>query len=105
MGQDVTYTLTASNQGPDDEPDAVVTCPLPSDVVFCLGELRGGLVSHAGARRVDGQPRAAGVGASAVVTVVLVPQAAAAGTLTTSFTIQGQQRGSGAVEQHGGCDR
>ena len=35
VGQDVTYTVTVSNQGPDDEPDAIMTLPVSSEsIVF-----------------------------------------------------------------------
>ena len=53
VGQDVTFTVTVSNQGPDDEPNAVMTCP----VVECglrLGKLPPGLDPIAGRRALDG---------------------------------------------------
>jgi uncharacterized repeat protein (TIGR01451 family) len=90
VGQDVTYTLTVSNQGPNDEPDAVVTCPLPSDVAFASASYEAGWspTLALGMLTADLGPLASG--ATAVVTIVLVPQAAAVGTFTTSFSIQGQ---------------
>ncbi len=90
VGQDVTYTVTASNLGPDDEPDAIVTCPLSSDVAFASASyLPGWSPSLAnGLLTADLGPLPAG--GTATVTVVLIPQAAAAGTFTTSFSIQGE---------------
>ena len=90
VGQNVTYTLTVSNQGPNDEPDAVVTCLLPSDVAFASASYEAGWspTLALGMLTADLGPLASG--ATVVATVVLVPQAAAAGTFTMSFSIQGQ---------------
>ena len=90
VGQEVTYTVTVSNQGPDDEPDAIMTCPLSSNVAFASASyLPGWSPSLAnGLLTADLGPLPAG--GTAIVTVVLIPQAAAAGTLTTSFSIQGE---------------
>ena len=90
VGQNVTYTVTVSNQGPDNEPDAVVTCPLPSDVAFASASYLPGWspVLADGLLTADLGPLS--VGGTAIVTVVLIPQGAAAGTLTTSFSVQGQ---------------
>ncbi len=90
VGQDVTYTLTVSNQGPDDEPDAIVTCPLSSDVDFVSASYLPGWAPSvaSGVLTADLGPLAAG--ATANLTVVFVPQAAAVGSLTTTFTIAGQ---------------
>jgi uncharacterized repeat protein (TIGR01451 family) len=89
VGQDVAYTLDVSNQGPDDEPDASVTCPLSSDFVFVSanGTPGSGLSENDGVLTDDLGPLAAG--ATATVTLVLVPQAAAVGTVATTFVVQG----------------
>ena len=90
VGQDVTYTVTVSNQGPDDEPDAIMTVPLSSNLAFASASYLPGwspAVAN-GLLTADLGPLAAG--GTAIVTVVLIPQAAAAGTLTTSFSIQGE---------------
>ena len=90
VGQNVAYTLTVSNAGPDPEPDATVTCPLSSAVaVGSVTNPSGGQATvDSGILTDDIGPLAAG--ATATVTVVLVPQAAAAGQLTMNFSIAGQ---------------
>ncbi len=92
VGQNVTYTLSVSNLGPDLEPDATVTSPIPADAAFVsASETTGGTASVAnGILTADVGPLA--VGATAGVTVVLTPLAAAAGTFTASFSIQGQSQ-------------
>ena len=90
VGQDVIYTLTASNQGPDDEPDAVVTCPLPSDVAFASASYEAGWSPTLAQGMLTANLGPLASARTAVATIVLVPQAAAAGTFTMSFSIQGQ---------------
>jgi uncharacterized repeat protein (TIGR01451 family) len=89
VGQDVTYTVKATNNGPDDEPDAIVTCPIASDVAFVSANDASGVASlNDGLLTANLGPLARG--ATSMLTVVLSPQAAAAGTQTTAFTIQGE---------------
>ena len=92
MGKKLFIRLRASNEGPDFEPDATVTCPISADASFISSNVStGGGVSVAnGAVTADVGPLA--VGATATVTVVLSPLAAAAGTFTASFSIQGQSQ-------------
>jgi uncharacterized repeat protein (TIGR01451 family) len=89
VGGNLVYTLTISNEGPDAEPDASLTCPIPSTVG--LGPPGDGSMGQAsvsnGIMTDDLGPLAAG--ATETVTVVLVPQAAAAGPLMTTFAIEG----------------
>ena len=90
VGQGVTYSVTVTNQGPNNEPDAIVTCPLSSNVAFASASYVPGwspLLAN-GLLTADLGPLAAG--GTALVTVILTPQAAAAGTLTTSFSVQGE---------------
>ncbi len=90
VGQPLTFSLTASNAGPNNEPDAEVTCDLPSDVVFSSATVNppgSGASVEQGVLTVDIGLLPAGL--SATVAIVVVPQAAAAGTLSMSFTIQG----------------
>ena len=90
VGQNVTYTLTVTNHGPDLEPDASVSCPMSSSVAF------GSATSPAGGQgsvddgvlTYDLGPLASG--ATATVLVVLVPQASAAGSLAASFAVAGE---------------
>jgi uncharacterized repeat protein (TIGR01451 family) len=93
VGQDLTFTLTAQNGGPDDEPDAVVTATLPSDVQFVSAG--SSLSSDGPAATVTHGVLTIAIGAldfgqSATVTAVVIPEAAAAGTLSIPFAIQGQ---------------
>ena len=90
VGQTVMYALTVSNQGPDAEPDAVVSFPASSAVAFVsANDLAGGTVLVSNGLVTDALgPLAAG--ASETVNVVLTPQAVAAGTLSMSFSVQGQ---------------
>ena len=89
VGQNVTYTVTATNGGPDDEPEPSVTCPIASDVAFVSANDRPGKTSvNNGLLTANLGPLAPG--ATDTLTVVLSPRAAAAGTLTTTFSIQGE---------------
>jgi uncharacterized repeat protein (TIGR01451 family) len=89
VGQDVAFTVTVSNQGPNDEPDAIMTLPVSANVAFASAMYLPGWSSTLadGLLTADLGPMPAG--GTAAVTVVLIPQAAAAGTLTTTFSIQG----------------
>jgi uncharacterized repeat protein (TIGR01451 family) len=92
VGQNVTYTISASNDGPDLEPDATLTCPIPAGASFVsASETTGGVASVAnGLMTANVGPLA--VGATADVSVVLTPLAAAAGMFSASFSIQGQSQ-------------
>ncbi len=93
VGQPLTFMLTATNAGPDNEPFAVVNCVLPSDVVFSSASSNPegpgpGPTVNQGVLTLDlGLLPAYG---SASAKIVVIPQAAAAGTLTMSFAIQGE---------------
>jgi uncharacterized repeat protein (TIGR01451 family) len=90
VGQPVTYTLTLTNSGPDDEPDAIVALAVPASVSVqsAGGGVSGAQPSVKGAEMTfDTGPLAAG--ATTTVTVVLVPQGGAAGTLATDFQVSG----------------
>ena len=55
VGQNITYTLNVSNNGLDDEPDAILACPLPPDVACSFGQLEPGPDAFAGSWAVDGR--------------------------------------------------
>ena len=90
-GQNVTYTISVSNLGPDDDADATVTSQLPSDVQFVSAATSTGgtpSVTQGGLLTADLGPLS--LGQSAVVTLVLTAEALSAETLTTEFSVQGQ---------------
>jgi uncharacterized repeat protein (TIGR01451 family) len=89
-GQDLTYTVTVSNLGPNDEPDAVVTSQLPADVqLVSASTSTGGTPSVTQGGLLTADLGALPAGQSAVVTLVVAPEALTAETLTTSFAVQG----------------
>ena len=92
VGQGLTYTITVTNQGPNDEPDAVLTSALPAGLTIASGGMsstqgtpptitQGILTADLGPLRTS---------AKAVVTLVGTPGPTAVGTLSTSFTVSGQ---------------
>ena len=90
VGQNITYTLDVSNAGPDDEPNAVLTLPFPTDLALVStsptpGKARPGV--SGGLFTADLGSLAAN--STAAFTLTLNPKAAAAGTLVTKFTVQG----------------
>jgi uncharacterized repeat protein (TIGR01451 family) len=90
VGQNLAYKLTVSNLGPADEPDAVLTCPLPASVeLVSAASSQGQAPSFAqGLITADLGPLAAGQSAEA--TFIVTPLAAAAGTLTSTFAVAGE---------------
>jgi uncharacterized repeat protein (TIGR01451 family) len=89
VGQELTYTLAVTNQGPNNEPDTSALCPIPSDAAFVRGNGTQGSPAtfNEGLAIVDLGPLASGV--TAQVTLVLVPLAAATGQFTSSFSVTG----------------
>lgn len=91
VGQDVVYTLTATNAGPFDEPAAVVSAQLPSDVILVSASTSQGslpTVDPQGLLTADLGALAAG--GTAVVTAVLAPGPAEVGAFPLAFQIAGQ---------------
>ena len=68
----------------------MVTCDLPASVDFASASYVAGWSPTLALGVLTANLGPLDAGASAIVTVVLDPQAAAAGTLTTTFAIQGQ---------------
>ena len=90
-GQNVTYTISVSNLGPDDDADATVTSQLPADVQFVSAATSTGgspSVTQGGLLTADLGPLSSGQ--SSVVTLVVTAEALTAETLTTEFSVQGQ---------------
>ena len=90
VGQNVTYTVTVSNNGLDDEPDAILACPLPPDVVVVSASSSQGQTPSLAHGQLTADLGLLAAGQTARVTLVVMPQAAAAGTLTTSFSVNGE---------------
>ena len=90
VGQPLTYTITVSNQGPDDEPDAVLSGALPPGMTV------DSLTSSQGdAPSLNGSILTADLGAlepteTATITLVVSPGASDTGPETAGFTVQGQ---------------
>ncbi len=95
VGQSLTVTLTLTNQGPNDEPDAVVTWPPVPALLFVPPA-----GSSAAAPAIDNgvltdDLGALAAGATTTVTLIFIPQASAAGSLNNvAFSIQGQDEDS-----------
>ncbi len=90
VGQNIQYVLSVSNQGPNVEPDAVVSWAVPGDANFFSDTCaQGAGVSTApGFVYVDvGQ---IGSGQAVGLTFVITPLAGAAGQFTTTFSVQGE---------------
>jgi uncharacterized repeat protein (TIGR01451 family) len=101
-GDDVTYTVNVSNNGPDTAESVVLTDDLPDGVIYDdaassaeCDETAPGVVTCNLGDMVNG----------ASVDVVIVVNAPAAGTLTNAATAtSGQCAGGRDADQHGQCD-
>ncbi|MCW2598924.1 MAG: hypothetical protein JWM02_753 [Frankiales bacterium] len=89
VGQVLTYTLTVLNSGPSNATGLTVSDPLPANVSFvsvtpspACGQAGGTVTCSLGALAS---------GASTTITVKVVPNAAAAGTITNTATVKGNQ--------------
>jgi uncharacterized repeat protein (TIGR01451 family) len=91
VGQPLTLIIDVTNNGPADEPDAVLSAALPSGVnVDSTSSTQGGDPPvNQGILTADLGPLAKGQ--TAVVTLVLTPGVSDVGTLTTGFSVQGQE--------------
>ena len=90
VGQGVPFVLNITNQGPNDEPDAVVSWPIPGDASFVSASCPEGSGSSIaqGIVSIDVGPVEQGQSVSA--TLVLMPLASAAGQFSTTFSVQGE---------------
>jgi uncharacterized repeat protein (TIGR01451 family) len=88
--QPLTFKVDVTNNGPADEPDAVLSAALPKGVeVDSTSSTQGGDPPvNQGILTADLGPLAAGQ--TAVVTLVVTPGASDVGTLTTGFSVEGQ---------------
>jgi uncharacterized repeat protein (TIGR01451 family) len=86
-GQNVTYTLTAHNDGPSDARDVVLTDPLDSETAFVSAAADQGTCTVIdGVLRCDIGTLAAGATAVATITVTLAPEAVSLVQNTATIT-------------------
>ncbi len=91
VGENLVYTLTATNAGPFDEPNAVVSAQLPSDMQFSSGSTSLGSPPNVDAQGLlTANIGDLAAGSTAVVSVSLIPGSAEVGAFPLSFQIQGQ---------------
>jgi uncharacterized repeat protein (TIGR01451 family) len=89
-GQTLKYTITVTNHGPADEPDADLTSALPAGVTFDSASSTQGVAPAVQQGVLTADLGLLPANQSAVVTLVVTPGAGAVGTLTETFTVQGQ---------------
>ena len=89
IGQPLGYSIVVANPGPTDEPDALVTIPLPPVVtmVACSADQGSGPSVSPSGILADLGPIP--MGASATVDLTVAPLAAALGPLTMTASVQG----------------
>ena len=89
IGQTLQYSLVVTNLGPADEPDAVVTAPIPSvvEMLSATASQGSGTSVQGGVLYADLGPIP--VGGSATVTLEVAPQASALGLLTMTAAARG----------------
>ncbi len=90
VGQNVEYLLSVSNQGPYNEPDAVVSWPVPADATFVSADCPQGSGTSVASGTVSVIVGAVGSGDTVDLTFVITPLAGAAGTFATTFSVQGE---------------
>ena len=90
VGQPLTYTIAVTNNGPLDEPDAVLSSALAAGLVVdsTTSSVGGDPPVSQGILTADLGPLLAGQ--TAVVTLVVTPGQPNVGMLTTGFSVQGQ---------------
>jgi len=99
-GPDMRFTLTATNDGPDPVPDAVVTDPVPSGTTVDSVTTTGGTCT--GSATLTCQLGALAAGQSATITVVL--QGTVAGAVTNIAVISSQTLTAAAAAAPGAGD-
>jgi uncharacterized repeat protein (TIGR01451 family) len=90
VGQALTYTITVTNQGPADEPDAVLTGSLPAGLTFQAMTSTQGTVPAIARGILTADLGTLPAGATAVVTLVGTPGPTAVGTPSAFFAVRGQ---------------
>ncbi len=90
VGQNITYLLNVSNQGPNDEPDASVSWPIPGDANFVSAFASQGDGTSINQAVVNVDLGLLRSGQTLPVTLTITPLAGAAGLFTTTFSVQGE---------------
>ena len=91
----LTYTITVSNNGPSTEPAAVVTDTLPPNVTIQSASTSiPGIRPSISGSKVTANLGALEAGAAATMTIVVVPQPAAVGTMVNTAQVTGQNADS-----------
>ena len=90
VGQNIGYLLNVSNQGPYDEPDAVVSWLVPADATFVSADCPQGTGTTVvgGVASMDVGP--IGSGDTVGLSVIITPLAGAAGQFAATFSVQGE---------------
>src|SRR5262249_7480237 len=90
VGQALTYTITVTNQGPADEPDAILTGPWPAGLILQSMTATQGPVPAITQGTLTANLGPLPAGATAVVTVVGTPGPTAVGTFSALFAVRGE---------------
>jgi uncharacterized repeat protein (TIGR01451 family) len=90
-GQQLSYTLAATNNGPSPATGVTITDPLPASLTFVSATSSQGTVSCDSSGTLTASLGSLANGASATVNVVTTVAASATGTVTNTATISGDQ--------------
>ncbi len=90
VGQPMTYVISVTNQGPADEPDAVLSSSLPAGFTVVSTRSTQGPTPSVSQGILTANLGTLASGATAQVTLVATPGTADVGVVTTGFSVQGQ---------------
>lgn len=90
VGQPMTCTITVTNQGPADEPNAVLSSSLPAGLTVVSTRATQGPTPAISQGILTANLGPLASGASAQVTLVVTPGATDIGVVTMGFSVQGQ---------------
>jgi uncharacterized repeat protein (TIGR01451 family) len=96
VGQNLTYTLTVTNNGPNSATGVTLTDTLPAGVTF-VSATPGAPTCTAAGGVVTCNLGTINSGANSVVTIVVTPQAAAVGTINNSASVSANEFDPNAV--------
>jgi uncharacterized repeat protein (TIGR01451 family) len=89
IGQSLTYSLVVTNSGPADDPDAVMTIPIPATVSLISATSSQGASPAIGSSAVTADLGPMPVGSTATLTLVASPLPPALGLMTVSASVVG----------------
>ena len=101
-GKPLTYTLTATNNGPSDDTGVTVVDTLPAGVTYASSTSTQGSTSDAGATVTANLGNLAS-GATATITIVVNVASTTTGTITNTATISGNQPDPNLANNTGTC--